>query len=468
MDLLRIRVAFAAGTVAAFVLAAVPAFAQKQGGTLKISHRDNPPSASIHEEATISTNMPFMAVFNNLVIFDPIRRLNSVDNDRPRAGDPLVVERRQDEAHLQAAQRREVARRQAVHRARTWSAPGTRCTGRARTALRKNPRKVWYGNLKEVTANGDHEVTFHLERPQPSFLAMLATGYTPVYPCHVSARDMRTKPIGTGPFKFVEFKRNESIKLVRNPDYWRKGLPYLDAHRMDASSPTARRACWPSSPAKFDMTLRSDVTFAACWAMSRRQVPKAVCEVRPTNVNTNLIVNRDVAAVQRPGDPHARWRWPSIARRSTRSSPRARPDGASCCRRRTASGACRRRMLAKLPGYGDRPGEEPGRGAQDHGEAGLQRRPSPSRSRWPRATSPSTRSGRAPDRPAQEDLTSTASSIRSTPRSGIPRSRARRTTGRPQPDRWRCRRPGHAVLRELLLRLGAQLHRLLQQGGRRR
>ena len=50
---MRSRVAFAAGTLAAFVLAAAPVFAQKQGGTLKISHRDNPPSASIHEEATI-------------------------------------------------------------------------------------------------------------------------------------------------------------------------------------------------------------------------------------------------------------------------------------------------------------------------------------------------------------------------------------------------------------------------------
>jgi len=31
---------------------------------------------------------------------------------------------------------------------------------------------------------------------------------------------MRSHPIGTGPFKFVEFKPNESIKLARNPDYW--------------------------------------------------------------------------------------------------------------------------------------------------------------------------------------------------------------------------------------------------------
>jgi peptide/nickel transport system substrate-binding protein len=39
---------------------------------------------------------------------------------------------------------------------------------------------------------------------------------------------MRQHPIGTGPFKFVEFKPNESIKLTRNPDYWKPGRPYLD------------------------------------------------------------------------------------------------------------------------------------------------------------------------------------------------------------------------------------------------
>ena len=80
---MRSRVAFAAGTLAAFVLATAPAFAQKQGGTLKISHRDNPPSASIHEEATISVVQPFMAVFNNLVMFDPNEKINSPDKIVP-------------------------------------------------------------------------------------------------------------------------------------------------------------------------------------------------------------------------------------------------------------------------------------------------------------------------------------------------------------------------------------------------
>src|ERR1700738_613083 len=80
---MRTRLAVAAGIFVAFMMAAAPSYAQKQGGTLKISHRDNPPSASIHEESTISVNQPFMAVFNNLVFFDPKERVNSPDHIVP-------------------------------------------------------------------------------------------------------------------------------------------------------------------------------------------------------------------------------------------------------------------------------------------------------------------------------------------------------------------------------------------------
>jgi peptide/nickel transport system substrate-binding protein len=40
---------------------------------------------------------------------------------------------------------------------------------------------------------------------------------------------MRNNPVGTGPFKFVSFQRDVAYKVARNPDYWIKGRPYLDA-----------------------------------------------------------------------------------------------------------------------------------------------------------------------------------------------------------------------------------------------
>src|SRR5215467_11566626 len=68
----------------AFVaLAAAPALAQKKGGTLRLYHNDNPPSTSLLEEATIASVMPFAAVFNNLVVFDPAKPHESIDTVIP-------------------------------------------------------------------------------------------------------------------------------------------------------------------------------------------------------------------------------------------------------------------------------------------------------------------------------------------------------------------------------------------------
>ena len=103
--------------------------------------------------------------------------------------------------------------------------------------------------------------TFHLKRPQPSLLAMLASGYTPIYPCHVPAAQMRTHPIGTGPFKFVEIKQNELIKLVKNPDYWKKGLPYLDGIEYTIIKNRAT-AVLAFVAGKVDMTFPTEMTAA--------------------------------------------------------------------------------------------------------------------------------------------------------------------------------------------------------------
>jgi peptide/nickel transport system substrate-binding protein len=64
---------------------------------------------------------------------------------------------------------------------------------------------------------------------------------------------MRAHPIGTGPFKFVEFKPNESIKVVRNPDYWKPGRPYLDAIEYTIM-PTPATAILAFAAGKFDHT----------------------------------------------------------------------------------------------------------------------------------------------------------------------------------------------------------------------
>ena len=182
---------------------------------------------SIHEEATISTVAPTMGVFNNLVIFKQDEKQN-----RPEFIEPELAESWSwDEDHTRLT----FKLRQGVkwHDGKPFTAADVKCTwemliGKSPEKLRLNPRKAWFRNLDEVTADSDGEATFHLHRPQPAFITLLASGYSPIYPCHVSPREMRTQPIGTGPFKFVSFKANESIRVERNPDYWKPGRPYLD------------------------------------------------------------------------------------------------------------------------------------------------------------------------------------------------------------------------------------------------
>src|SRR5215467_14637410 len=220
--------AVAALALCAAAAASVGAAAQKRGGTLKYYHRDNPPTTSIHEEATVSTVNPFMAVFNNLVLFDQTKPINSSDTIVPDLAESWILS--SDHKTITFKLRQGIK----WHDGKPFTSKDVGCTfdlllGKAQEGLRLNPRQIWYHNVESVSLRGDYEVAITLKQPQPSFLSLLASGYSPIYPCHVSPREMRTKPIGTGPFRFVEFRRNELIRLVRNPDYWKRGRPYLDA-----------------------------------------------------------------------------------------------------------------------------------------------------------------------------------------------------------------------------------------------
>src|ERR1700694_2681915 len=237
----------AAVALAVLVLPDTSALAQKRGGTLRMYLWDNPPSASIHEEATVSTVMPFMALFNNLVLYDQHKKLNTMDTIQPELGTNWAWD--DSKTRLTFKLREDVK----WHDGKPFTAKDVVCTmdklqDKGPDSFRKNPRKIWWHNLKEVTTNGDNEVTFHLGRPQASFVALFANGYSPMYPCHVSAADMRTKPIGTGPFKFVEFKSNESVSSCAPPTTGARGSP-TSRPSTGASSPTAPPACWRSSPA---------------------------------------------------------------------------------------------------------------------------------------------------------------------------------------------------------------------------
>jgi peptide/nickel transport system substrate-binding protein len=266
------------------------ALAQKSGGVLKIFHRDSPASMSIHEEATISTVGPMMAVFNNLVLFNQHEKQN-----RPEFIEPELAESwawNADHTRLSFKLRQGVK----WHDGKPFTAADVKCTwdlllGKAKDKLRLNPRKAWYRNLDDIVTEGDSSVTFVLKRSQPAFLFLLAGGMAPVYPCHVPPAQMRTHPVGTGPFKFVEFKPNEHIKLARNSDYWKPGRPYLDGIEWTIVPARATQSL-AFIAGQFDMTFPYEVTIAMAKDIAS-QAPSAICDIDPTIIAFNLMVNRD-------------------------------------------------------------------------------------------------------------------------------------------------------------------------------
>jgi peptide/nickel transport system substrate-binding protein len=288
-ETMRSARAFAAAVLSLLVVATVArADEPKQGGIFRIYHRDSPANASIHEGATYSVNVPFMPVFNNLVIYDQSKPQNSMDDILPELAESWSWN--EDRTALTFKLRQGVK----WHDGKPFTSADVKCTfdmlmGKSPQKFRQNPRKAWYEEVSEVTTSGDFEASFKLKRPQPSLLALLASGYTPIYPCHVSPAEMRTHPIGTGPFKFVEFKANESIKLTRNPDYWKKGLPHLDGIEFTII-PNRSTAILAFVAGKFDMTFPTEVSIPLLKDV-KAQAPNAVCVVEPTNVNTNIIVN---------------------------------------------------------------------------------------------------------------------------------------------------------------------------------
>jgi peptide/nickel transport system substrate-binding protein len=161
------------------------ASAQKAGGILKISFFDNPASMSLLEEATGAALRPMMGVFNNLVMYD-----QHVAQNSPQS---IVPDLATSWAWSEDGKELTFPLRQGVkwHDGKPFAAADVKCTwdllmGAGSEKLRVNPRKTWYLNIDRVTTNGDYEVTFHLKRPQPALLSLLASGWSPVYPCHAS------------------------------------------------------------------------------------------------------------------------------------------------------------------------------------------------------------------------------------------------------------------------------------------
>ena len=160
----------------------------KPGGTLNVMLREDLSQGfAIHETATISTVFPASPCFSNLVMFDPANPVESQDSVVPELAERWSWQ--DNYRNLVFFLRKNVK----WHDGQPFTAKDVKYTfdvvrgaADAPAKLRLNPRKDWYANIEAMEVADPYTVVFHLKRPQPSLLLLLASGYSPIYAAHVN------------------------------------------------------------------------------------------------------------------------------------------------------------------------------------------------------------------------------------------------------------------------------------------
>src|SRR6266508_178441 len=277
----------------ALALCGGPAIAQtpKSGGSLNIMLREDLSQGfAIHETSTISTVWPAMPCLSNLVIFDPVKPTESTETI---IGELAEKWSWQDNfRNLVFFLKKDVK----WHDGKPFTSKDVKFTfdmlreaPDAQGKLRINPRKDWYSNVERVEAPEPHTVIFHLKRPQPSLLLMLASGYSPVYAAHVNPAVYRTGCVGTGPFKVKEWRKGEFVDYVKNPDYFVKGRPYLDSIRYVVIENRGTRMS-ALQAGKLDVSFPGEMSKTIADQI-KKAVPQMVVTTVGQTVSDNIIMN---------------------------------------------------------------------------------------------------------------------------------------------------------------------------------
>ena len=414
------------GLVAALVFCSGVALAQKSGGVLKMYHRDNPPSASIHEDGDQLDGHPVHVGVQQPGAVRPEQAAEQPADDRARPRQVVELERRRQGPHLQAAGGREVARRQALHRQgrRLHLRPADR-QGREQAA-RAIRAQSWYSNVDSV----DRQRRPRGHDPSQAAAAVAACRCSPRATRRsipATCRRRRCAPSRSAPGRSSSSSssRTRASSSPRTPTTGRRASPISTAS-SSPSCPTAATAMLSFMSGRFDITFPWEVTMPLLKDI-KTQMPNAQCQVTSMNNTTNLIVNRDAPPFDNP-DLRRALVLASTARPSSTSSTRATPQlGGTMQPLKDGIWGMPEEMLRSVPGYGTDVEKNREEARAHDEEGGLRTRQAPARSRSRPAASRSTRTRRSSWPASSRRSGSTPTSTSSRRRSGSPGWRARTT-----------------------------------------
>ena len=214
---------FKGGLIAiAFMLSSFAAKAQEAGGTLAFLVQPEPPTLASY----VSTSGPI-----GLVMPKIYEGLFDYDNDGKMV--PMLAESYDISADGKTVTfnlRKNVR----WHDGKPFTSADVKFT--ILEVLKKvHPRGPnSFREVSRIDTPDDHTAIFHLDNPAPYMMRSFSAYESPMVPKHllegqdIKSAPLANNPVGTGPFKFVEWKKGQYIRLDKNEDYWQEGLPYLD------------------------------------------------------------------------------------------------------------------------------------------------------------------------------------------------------------------------------------------------
>ena len=255
------------------------------GGIMRVAIEGDPPSLDMHQEGTFLVTIPFGNVYNTLIKFHPHRHDDIV-------GDLAESWTRTDDGMTYTFKLQKGVK---FHDGSDFTSADAKASWDKIISPPEgvvSVRRSIYEMIKSVEAPDPHTVVFKLNYPSASFIQLMALPYNFIYAKAKLDADpnwYKKNAMGTGPFMLKDIRRGAFIEMERNPNYWKKGLPYLDGIKYFMIKDTSARA-------KSVRTGRTDVELrgfppAEVEAMKKQMGDKLVVRYPRINIQWGVTFN---------------------------------------------------------------------------------------------------------------------------------------------------------------------------------